>query len=166
MPINKSIENSRNDYSSSQKYVIMKTMTKLLFTKDNKINVGRTPWNKGKKGLQKAWNKGKKCPWVTKRNLEINHLMIGNKAYHWKGGKTSRERKILMGRKVYQQFRSNVLERDSWTCQTCQIRGIELHVHHIKPWAEYPELRYDVTNGVTLCRQCHELTYKRTNNKN
>lgn len=29
-------------------------------------------WNKGLKGVQIAWNKGKKCDWVTKRNLEDN----------------------------------------------------------------------------------------------
>lgn len=134
---------------------------KHLFKKGNTINKGRKPWNKGKKGLQIPWNKGKKSPWVTKRNLETNHLMVGEKAYHWKGGKTSRERKILMGRKKYKQWRSNVLERDSWTCQTCQARGIELHAHHIKSWFEYPNLRYDENNGVTLCRSCHELTYKK-----
>ena len=33
--------------------------TKLKISKAKK---GKTPWNKGKKGLQVAWNKGKKCP--------------------------------------------------------------------------------------------------------
>lgn len=142
---------------------ILKKMPKHLFEKDNKINLGRVPWNKGLKGVQIAWNKGVKSPWTTKRNLETNHLMRGENAYHWKGGKTSRERKILMGRQEYKQWRINVLERDNYTCQCCGIRGVELHGHHIKGWAEYPELRYDVENGVALCRPCHELTY--TKNK-
>jgi hypothetical protein len=125
----------------------------------NKVNVGREPWNKGKKGLQVAWNKGKPSPWTTKRNLERNHLMRGEKAYHWKGGKTQRERKILMGRQEYRLWRMGVLERDSYTCQACGIRGVFMHCHHIKPWLKYIELRYEVDNGVTLCRECHELVH-------
>lgn len=143
--------------------ILSKKMPKHLFQKGNTIRAGKSPWNKGKKGVQIAWNKGKKSPWTTKRNLENNHLHRGESAYHWKGGKTSKERKMLMGRQEYKQWRSNVLERDSWTCQTCGIRGVELHSHHIKEWSEYPDLRYDVENGVTLCRPCHELTY--TKNK-
>jgi len=97
------------------------------------------------------------------RNIENNHLHIGENAYHWKGGKTTRERKILMGRQEYRQWRINVLERDNYTCQCCGIRGVELHCHHIKSFYEYIKLRYNVDNGVVLCRHCHELTH--TKNK-
>ena len=122
---------------------------------------GKTPWNKGRKGLQTAWNKGKPSPWTSKRNLERNHLMRGEKAYHWKGGKTLRERKLLMGRIEYRRWRINILERDLWTCQNCLIQGVPFEVHHIKSWAEYPDLRYVETNGVTLCLPCHNLTKKK-----
>lgn len=46
-----------------------------------------------------------------------------------------------------------VRERDG-ACRRC---GAVMHLvaHHIKPWAKHPELRYDVTNGETLCRSCH-----------
>ena len=130
---------------------------------------GESPWNKGlhinlnpngnfKKGVT-SWNKGKKAPWTTQRNLERNHLMVGEKAYHWKGGLTTRERKILMSRKPYLQWRISVLDRDEWTCQNCLTKEGQLHAHHIKPWALYKDLRYDVNNGVTLCRSCHELLH-------
>lgn len=124
--------------------------------------LGKTPWNKGKKGVQVAWNKGKPAPWTTKRNLERNHLMRGEKAYHWKGGKTLRERKLLMARIEYKQWRISILERDVWTCQNCFVQGVPFEVHHIKSWAEYPELRYEKTNGVTLCVPCHNLTKKKS----
>ena len=122
---------------------------------------GKEPWNKGKKGVQKAWNKGKPSPWTTKRNLETNHLMTGENAYHWKGGKTTRERKLLMARKPYKLWRISVMERDNWTCQNCQSRGIPLEAHHIKSWVEYPSLRYELDNGVALCLPCHNLTKKK-----
>ena len=38
------------------------------------------------------------------------------------------------------------------TCEFCQQ---ELYAHHIKSFHEYPDLRFDVNNGVTLCRDCH-----------
>ena len=131
---------------------------KQLFNAGNKHRQGKTPWNKGTRGIVKAWNKGKPAPWATKRNLETNHLRRGENAYHWKGGTYGTERHRDMGRQEYKQWRSGVFKRDNWTCQTCRARGGYLEAHHIKSWKDYPELRYDVANGVTLCLPCHKLT--------
>lgn len=51
-----------------------------------------------------------------------------------------------------------VFERDNFTCQFCEVRGVYLTVHHIKSWANFPELRFVVDNGITLCEECHKLT--------
>lgn len=48
-----------------------------------------------------------------------------------------------------------VISRDNATCQRCGATDIELHAHHIKPYADYPELRWDLDNGETLCCICH-----------
>lgn len=61
----------------------------------------------------------------------------------------------------YKNWRSNVFERDNWTCQTCGKRGCYLEPHHIKGWAKYSELRYELSNGVSLCIECHKLTRKK-----
>ena len=31
-----------------------------------------------------------------------------------------------------------------------------LHAHHIKSWEKFPKDRYDRTNGVVLCKYCHD----------
>lgn len=63
-------------------------------------------------------------------------------------------------------WRKAVFERDNYTCQICSARNgkgvgdIRLEADHIKPWAYFPELRFDINNGRTLCRPCHDTTKK------
>ena len=45
--------------------------------------------------------------------------------------------------------------RDNCTCQVCDARGTQLESHHKNAWNAYPEERYSLDNGVTLCKQCH-----------
>lgn len=61
----------------------------------------------------------------------------------------------------YKKWRSDVLKRDNYTCQSCGLRGGKLTAHHIKAWAEYPDSRYDVDNGLTLCCPCHDQIHGR-----
>lgn len=97
-------------------------------------------------------NFGKKASKETKIKQSESHR--GEKAYNFKDGK-SRDKH---GGYEYKEWRSSVFMRDNWTCQTCRIRGCYLEAHHIKSWAKYPNLRYDIMNGVTLCLGCHKLT--------
>jgi hypothetical protein len=48
-----------------------------------------------------------------------------------------------------------VISRDGATCQKCGTTGVEMHAHHVKPYIEHPDLRWDVSNGETLCYECH-----------
>jgi hypothetical protein len=63
-------------------------------------------------------------------------------------------------RPKHEGWRSQVLHRDNHTCQRCGAAE-HLQAHHIKPWAKYPDLRYDLENGITLCRSCHRLAHKK-----
>lgn len=55
----------------------------------------------------------------------------------------------------YKEWRDAVFARDNFTCQHCKKQGGKLNAHHIKPFKDYPELRLDIDNGITLCYDCH-----------
>ena len=40
----------------------------------------------------------------------------------------------------------------------CGKRGGDLQAHHIKRFVDYIELRTDISNGLTLCKECHDKT--------
>ena len=61
----------------------------------------------------------------------------------------------------YKAWRADVFERDNFTCAICGQVGGTLNAHHIKPYAEYPELRYELSNGITLCEKCHRRIHGR-----
>lgn len=56
----------------------------------------------------------------------------------------------------YKQFRLNVLKRDKFTCQMCNSKKRRLNVHHIIKWSSAASLRFDTSNGITLCSGCHK----------
>ena len=64
--------------------------------------------------------------------------------------------KQLRNTREYYSWRNSVYERDDYTCKICGKRGGELNAHHIKPFAKYKSLRNKLSNGVTLCKQCHK----------
>jgi hypothetical protein len=66
----------------------------------------------------------------------------------------------------YQQWRLAVFVRDNWTCQKCGAKSGDgrecyLEAHHVKGYTKHPELRLDVSNGVTLCKDCHRIENKK-----
>jgi hypothetical protein len=92
----------------------------------------------------------------------VKHRQKGPEAYNWKGG-TSSWKKIIYDSPEYKRWRKAVFERDNYTCKHCGARsakekGVWLEADHIKPFAYFPELRFTLSNGRTLCRECHKKT--------
>ena len=68
---------------------------------------------------------------------------------------TDREREVGRNYSGYKAWRKSVYERDNYTCQKCHITGCYLNAHHIEAYSINKELRTNVNNGITFCRDCH-----------
>lgn len=86
--------------------------------------------------------------------------------YDLKGRKTPESIRIRTSLE-YKNWRMSVFKRDRFTCVCCGIKGgwskelkrrIILNADHIKPFSQYPELRFSLDNGRTLCFECHKKT--------
>lgn len=138
---------------------------------------GRTAWNKGsgkptsetnaaklveyikKNGV---WNKGIKGSIKPNSGSFTTERVSGTANVNWKGGITSENQRIRQSSE-YKQWRKKVFERDRFTCILCGHRSVynfrrgdkcDIRADHIKPFCLYPELRFDLDNGRTLCLPC------------
>ena len=67
------------------------------------------------------------------------------------------ERQALRRHVGYAAWRDAVFARDSYACRACTASGVQLEAHHHAPWGTEAKLRLKVSNGITLCRECHRL---------
>ena len=132
--------------------------------------------SKSHKGLN-TWAKGRKLPKGVKEKISKNHSRYwlnkelpydvwnkgkphnkirGKNHWNWKGDKYKDKQKSL----EYKNWRRFIFIRDEFTCKECGVKNIYIEAHHIKSWRNYPKLRFDMNNGITLCKSCH----KKTNN--
>lgn len=78
----------------------------------------------------------------------------------WKGGITEEYLRIRTGFE-YELWRRAVMTRDGYTCQKYGTKGGILHAHHIQNFAQWPELRFAIDNGVTLSDKAHREFHKK-----
>jgi len=83
----------------------------------------------------------------------------GKNHYAWKGGKSRSN--IIRRSSEYKIWRKSVYERDNYTCQRYGTKGGKLHPHHIINFSENEELRFDVSNGITLSVKAHIEFHKK-----
>jgi 5-methylcytosine-specific restriction endonuclease McrA len=127
-------------------------------------------------------HKGKPAPWlnspyaeqikerISKAKRDVPSLkQRGDKHYNWKGGITSENAKIRHCLE-YRIWRRSVFERDKYMCVFGgKPHGNKLEADHIKKFSDYPELRFAIDNGRTLCLECHRKVssnaFKKMNDK-
>ena len=131
------------------------------FQKGNKIHQGKR-YSVEHRNKISAGHKGKTVSEDTKK--KISEAQRGAKSHFWKGGVTKMNQ-IIRGSLEYSIWRESVFRRDKYTCIWCGAKNqegigksIKLHADHVKPFAYFPELRFGIDNGRTLCVPCHKTT--------
>jgi len=57
---------------------------------------------------------------------------------------------------LHREWSQLVKNRDGWKCKISNNNCFgKVVAHHILPWSKFPELRYEVNNGITLCHFHH-----------
>ncbi len=106
---------------------------------------GRDIWNRGLKGYRAG----------------INHHWFGRDV-SGKNNPSYKEDRSTLAKKqerndyAYQDWRKQVWLRDNFKCKIANpdCKG-KIEAHHILSWRDYPELRYQLNNGITLCHAHH-----------
>lgn len=146
------------------------------------IKTGKPAWNTGKKiGYipkmafkkgQITWNKGllkEKSHLYGKKysQKQKDNILLGRKKFYDKNGRISPINHLIRNSNEYKLWRKSVFERDNYICIWCFKKGgwnkqehkiIILNADHIKPFSLFPELRFAIDNGRTLCVECHKKT--------
>lgn len=146
-------------HSEEQKRKISKTLKK----------IGAGKWNIGKKH-SKIHNKkvsealkGRIFSEETRRKLSKSKKGSNNPS--WKGGITSEIKRIRHSIDI-KLWREAVFKRYNFTCQKYGIKGGKLIAHHIQNFADFPDLRFAIDNGITLSDKAHREFHKKYGRKN
>lgn len=144
----------------------IKKMQGKKFSEEHKKKIseskkGKIPSEETRLKISRA-NKGQKRTEESRKKM--SELNKGEKSHFWKGGITTINNKIRKSLE-YRLWREAVFIRDTWTCIWCGKKGEELQADHIKPFAFFPELRFSIDNGRTLCINCHKKTNTYLKNK-
>ena len=143
--------------------------------------MGRDTWMKGKKHSNKSKEKmsllhtgifpseeTKKKMSLARKGKHYPNLSVAKKEQYkdptnhpnWQGGITPLN-KLLRSKSMMKIWRELIFIRDNFTCQNpncsfCNNKiGVFLHPHHIKLLSKFPELAFDVNNGITYCAEFH-----------
>jgi 5-methylcytosine-specific restriction endonuclease McrA len=131
----------------------------------NCLRCGKEFWRKPS-AIKNGENKycSKECYLIKQSGVPKKQMRrpprYGAQCHNWKGGITPIN-KAIRGSREFACWRKSVFERDNFTCKECGARSkvgetVYLHAHHVIPFAVSPLKRFDVDNGLTLCKKCHD----------
>ncbi len=92
-----------------------------------------------------------------KSHTEETKLKMRNrKPWNYIGDRTQLAKKQERNDSSYKEWRKQVWLRDNFKCKIANPDCCgRIEAHHILSWSEYPELRYQNNNGITLCHAHH-----------
>lgn len=138
-----------------------------------KIRVSSVGRKRSQESIQKTnlFNTGKKRTEETREKIRLaltgkpRFDKRGENSNFWRGGTTGLRDKIE-NTIEYRLWREAVFARDNYTCQKNFVRGGRLEAHHIHNFADFPELRTSIENGITLSEQAHKEFHRKYGHKN
>lgn len=93
---------------------------------------------------------GRKMPWNSKLGLR------GAQTPRWIKDRSKVKLEKERGGPLHKVWSKTVKNRDNWKCKIANTDCVgKVIAHHILPWRDYPELRYQINNGITLCHAHH-----------
>lgn len=152
----------REKMALARKGIPLSSETKL------KLSLAHKGWNPSKETREKMRlnNLGKKLSLETIEKIRKTNKGQKRNIWPWKGenhwawiaDRTTVVKRDHNSTKefVYTEWRTNVFIRDNFKCRIADenCKG-QLEAHHILGWKSYPELRYNINNGITLCHAHH-----------
>lgn len=109
--------------------------------------IGRIPPMTGRKHTKKSKEK------MAKSQIGLH---VAEKNGRWIKDRSLIKRQDKRNDPAYVDWVKQVKRRDKKTCRllNAECKGI-LTVHHIYSWSKFPQKRYDINNGITLCQAHH-----------
>jgi hypothetical protein len=185
-------QKGRKHSQKTKEKISQNNLGKHHWTNEAKKHLSKIRKEKFSQGILKIWDKGIKRPEISGSNSKwYNVHKFGKDNPNWRGGK-SFLRDSIRHLNEYKKWQKQIFERDNYTCQNCGKRNCYLEIHHIKSFSqilneflkEYDQFSpiedketllrlamkyqsfWDISNGITICRDCHNLTKGKFKNDN
>jgi len=127
-------------------------------------NLGKKFTEEHRANLSKAL-KGRKLTYKSEetRQKALSNLITlsGEDNPRWIKDRSQLKLQKERGGHRHKCWSKEVKKRDNYTCHFNEDCEGRLESHHIKSWKYYPELRYELDNGITLCHKHHVLVEKK-----
>lgn len=98
--------------------------------------------------------------YVTKKKIGTNKFCCRKCFLDYKKSERYKNNQEWREYPEYGVWRKFVYERDYWKCVVCSSK-IKINAHHILEGRDYPDARFLVENGITLCEKHHIMLHKK-----
>ena len=128
--------------------------------------LNRTPWNKGITGISKEtsekMSKARLGKIPANKNIKMTEeqrvkLSCSSRGIHIEDFDhfITNIDKAERNKFSESELHMNCFKQCDFTCDCCDKSGVKLNAHHKNSWKHFPEQRFEPTNLVSLCEDCH-----------